>query len=339
MLKLGIVGCGKVTTTFHMKAIRDISDISVVALSDINKDRMAEVQRICSADRCYLDYEQMLQDPEVAAVSICTPPQTHFEMTLQAVMKGKHVLCEKPVAQTQSQCKELDSLAKKMGVVVLPVHNFLFTPSLVLAHSLISDGRIGSMKSTEIEISSSLRLYRPRTDFRMRNQFGVVDDLLPHALSTSCWLGGPVQTIRKARAWGQRSSVFDNASLSFLLRDNVRLQVELSWTKLLPAFRVSTVGGRGRLELDLMRSPNTCKLWTNGTRSTLGSQGLLRDHAWMLRVKHPAFRNQYVHFMNVIAGWEQPVMGLKEEATIIEATEGVRSLLSMSALSEGSSAK
>ena len=74
MLRLGIIGCGRVTSMFHMKAIEQITEIKVSALSDVIEDRMMDLRNGCGATETYLDYRELLEDPEVEAVAVNTPP-------------------------------------------------------------------------------------------------------------------------------------------------------------------------------------------------------------------------------------------------------------------------
>ncbi|TRO56437.1 Gfo/Idh/MocA family oxidoreductase, partial [Candidatus Bathyarchaeota archaeon] len=97
MLRLGIIGCGRVTSMFHLKAIQKLEEFNVAAISDVSKERMNDVQSGCMASEIYLDYRQLLEDDKVEAVAINTPPRFHESMVLEALENGKHVLCEKPL--------------------------------------------------------------------------------------------------------------------------------------------------------------------------------------------------------------------------------------------------
>lgn len=328
MLKLGIVGCGKVTTTFHLKAIREIDDLSVVAVSDIDADRMEKVRRISGAERGYLDYLEMLEDSEIQAVVVCTPPRLHGEMVLNAVERQKHVLCEKPLARTTRECLEIKKASEEKGVVVLPAHNYLFTPALSSARSLIKQGVIGRITHLRVEFKNSLRIYRPRTDFRLKEAFGIVADLLPHVLSVSGWIVGEVEQVVNLKAWGKRHGVPDNANVKFILEHGIPLEGTLSWTKLIPTFRIEVLGEGGRVELDLVRAPQSFKLISGGTKTKIKLQGRLKQYLKLIRLSHPSFRNQYLHFLHVIERKMKPIITLEDEVNIVRTIEETISALS-----------
>ena len=328
MLKLGIIGCGKVTTMFHLKAIREIDDISVVAVSDIDADRMEEVRRISGAERGYLNYLEMLEDSEIQVIVVCTPPRLHGEMVLNAVEKEKHVLCEKPLARTTRECLEIKRALEEKGVVVLPVHNYLFTPALSPARFLIKQGVIGRINYMRVEFKNNLRIYRPRTDFRLKEAFGIVEDLLPHVLSVSGWIAGEVEQVVNVKAWRKRHGVPDNAHVKFTLEQGIPLEVALSWTKLIPTFRVEVLGEDGSVELDLIRAPQSFKLISGSTKTKVKIEGGLKEYLKLIRLRHPSFRNQYLHFLHIIEKKMKPIITLEDEVNIVRTIEEVISALS-----------
>ena len=323
MLKLGIIGCGKVTTMFHLKALREIDEIAVTAVSDLDAERMEEVRRLFGAERGCLNYLELLDDPEIQAVSVCTPPRFHGEMVLRAVEKGKHVLCEKPLAKTVDECLEIKRASEERKVVVLPVHNYLFTPALSSAHTLIKHGSIGRVSRLKMDFENSLGTYHPRTDFRLKEAAGIVEDLLPHVLSISTWLAGGVESVVEQRVWRKKYSVPDNAYFKFALKNDTSLEVTVSWTKLIPSFRIEVVGDGGRMELDLMRSPQSFKLFSGKATTKINLEGSFKQYLRLLRMEHPAFRNQYLHFLHVIEGKEKPLISLDDEANIVKTIEDV----------------
>ena len=117
MLRLGIIGCGRVTKMFHLNAIEDASNVTVVALADTLKNRVAETMKSSKVDYGCTDYQDLLNNSFVDAVVINTPPSYHEEIVLDALQARKHVICEKPLAQTILGCdpdaRSFDDLADR----------------------------------------------------------------------------------------------------------------------------------------------------------------------------------------------------------------------------------
>jgi len=326
MLKLGIIGCGRVTTMFHLKALKQIDDISVVAVSDLESERMEEVRKDCGAQRSFSNYLELIDDPEVEAAVVCTPPRLHNEMVLRAVEKGKHVLCEKPLAQTVEDCLEIKRASEEKKVVVMPVHNYVFTPALSHAQNLLKQGSIGRVNHLKVDFLNSLSTYRAKTDFRFKEEAGIIEDLLPHVLSISTWIVGGVKKVVEHKRWKKSYSVYDNAYFKFILEKEIPLDVALSWTKLIPTFKVEVTGDSGRMHLDLMKSPQSFKLVSGDKTTKMNLEKGIGQYLKLMRLEHPAFKNQYLHFLRVIEGEETPLITLDDEISIVKTIEEVIAL-------------
>ena len=115
---------------FHLKAIEVVKGVSVAAVADMDESRMEEVRDKCGAARGCLEYGELLADPDVDAVAINTPPRFHEDMVVEALEAGKHVLCEKPLSRSVEGCERIMEAQGDGESVVMPLHNFGFTPAL-----------------------------------------------------------------------------------------------------------------------------------------------------------------------------------------------------------------
>jgi predicted dehydrogenase len=91
----------------------------------------------------YLDYDKLLEDPKLKAVVVSVPTPLHFDYAMKAIKKGKHVLCEMPIAPKIEQVRELQKAAEEAGVLLMPVLNFRFTPIYLKVKEMIKAGMIG----------------------------------------------------------------------------------------------------------------------------------------------------------------------------------------------------
>src|SRR4030042_206900 len=97
-LRVGIVGCGFIAQTQHIPSLLKIKDVEIAAICDMNEDLAKRVAERFHIDRYYTDFSEMLERERVKMVDICTSPQTHVALSLQAMKGGCHVLMEKPIA-------------------------------------------------------------------------------------------------------------------------------------------------------------------------------------------------------------------------------------------------
>jgi len=316
MLRLGIIGCGRVTTMFHLNAIKEVEGVKVTAVSDVSEERVRDVQGSCAQAKTYTDYMELLDDRDVDAVAINTPPRFHEEMALESLGHGKHVLCEKPLAQTVEGCNRIGEAQRRTGLHVLPAHNYAFTPSILRMVELVKGGAVGEVQRMRVYFENNLRVYRSQTDFRTHQENGLVEDVFPHVLSVSAPLAGPVKDVRDLSWWCKQYDVCDNIRATLDAVKGAEIECSLSWTRLVPRFRVEVEGSEGRLETDLMVGPYSVTLEKSGHKETFNERGL----DWYLdlvRFKHPSFQGQYRHFAGLVAGTEEPLITVEDEAAML----------------------
>lgn len=317
MLRLGVVGCGKVTTMFHLKAIRELADANLIAVVDRHASRMERVRGTCGASRGYLDYGELLSDPEVDVVVINTPPGLHEEMVIQALKAGKHVLCEKPLATSVDGALRIKRAQEGTGLVVLPVHNYAFTPILDDVNGLLASGDVGRVEGVSVSFDNNLKWYNSKTDFRLENEFSIVEDIMPHILSVTRSLAGAATTVGDVKAWRKSLRVIDNVSLTLGTDRGIPVDCTMSWTKLIPSFRVGAHCTSGRILMDLIRSPFSATVDSNGVRRMIGEKRGLGLYLDLLRYKHPSFPRQYEHLCRLVEGSEKPRITLEDEIAMI----------------------
>jgi predicted dehydrogenase len=139
---VAVVGVGFVGGQAHVPSFKKIEGSELVALGAMTEKRVKPLAESLGV-RYYLDYSKLLEDPKVQAVALAVPTPWHFDLVMKAIKKGKHVLCEMPVAPTVSQVRELQRAADEAGVILMPVLQFRFAPIYVKTKELIESGAIG----------------------------------------------------------------------------------------------------------------------------------------------------------------------------------------------------
>ena len=139
---VAVVGVGFVGGQAHVPSFKKIEGSELVALGAMTEKRVKPLAESLGV-RYYLDYGKLLEDPKVQAVALAVPTPWHFDLVMKAIKKGKHVLCEMPVAPTVSQVRELQRAADEAGVILMPVLQFRFAPIYVKTKELIESGAIG----------------------------------------------------------------------------------------------------------------------------------------------------------------------------------------------------
>jgi UDP-N-acetylglucosamine 3-dehydrogenase len=141
-LGIGIVGLGEIGQV-HLRGFQQAPGLARVrAVTDIDSGLRSTTARSCGAADC-ASLRELLAREDVHVVSVCVPHNLHHPVALAAIAAGKHVLLEKPMAVTTSECDEIIDAAARAGVRVGVSHNQLFYPPHELACHLLQSGLLG----------------------------------------------------------------------------------------------------------------------------------------------------------------------------------------------------
>ncbi|MEM3576164.1 MAG: Gfo/Idh/MocA family oxidoreductase [Thermoproteota archaeon] len=201
-VNVGIIGCGIIAPS-HVSGYLKSGMANVVALCDKKTEKAkALAERFnLSEVKIYSDYEQLLQDPEIDAVSICTPHYLHAEMTTKAAEYKKHVLCEKPMAISLKQADEMIRACKKNGVKLEIVFQYRFTPDTRKIKEEFENGKFGIPIYGEAVVKwyreDSSYYYADETARSWRGKWsteggGALINQSIHTIDLLQWIMGPV---------------------------------------------------------------------------------------------------------------------------------------------------
>ena len=141
-IRVGIVG-SKFAADFHCDSYSRLQNADVVAVSAI--DNLEEISGKWNIPKTYEDYNEMLKDKSIDLISVCVPNFLHYEVVIAAAKAGKHVLCEKPIAITIENAKEMLKVCKEQNVKLFYGEDWCFAPSLMKILEIIDEGAIGDV--------------------------------------------------------------------------------------------------------------------------------------------------------------------------------------------------
>ena len=144
MIKIGILGCGKIAQVRHIPEYAANPDCQLVGFYNPTKSR-AEDMAAKYGGLAYGTAEELLANPEIDAVSVCAANYAHAALSIQALKAGKHVLCEKPMGTTLADCEAMVECAKKNGKFLMIGHNQRLAKAHMEAKRLIDAGLIGDI--------------------------------------------------------------------------------------------------------------------------------------------------------------------------------------------------
>ncbi|NMA72883.1 MAG: Gfo/Idh/MocA family oxidoreductase [Bacteroidales bacterium] len=184
----GFIGCGEVTKHKSGPAFQNVENSTVVAVMSRdmeNAQRYAQEQGI---KKWYDDAQQLIQDPEVNAVYIATPPSSHATYAIMAMKAGKPVYIEKPMAVTYEECTRINRIAKETGVKCFVAYYRRYLPYFLKVRELIKSGVIGKVINVQIRFAQpprDLDYNKENLPWRVQPDIaggGYFYDLAPHQI-------------------------------------------------------------------------------------------------------------------------------------------------------------
>jgi len=172
-LRVAVVGAGY----WGPNLVRNFAasdDWDLVAVCDLDVERARRVTQQLPGVRIESSLDALLADDDVDAVAIATPARTHHGIALAALRAGKHVLVEKPLADTSERGREMVAVAQENGLVLMCDHTYCYTPAVSKIRELVADGALGEILFID-SVRINLGLIQPDVD--------VLWDLAPHDLS------------------------------------------------------------------------------------------------------------------------------------------------------------
>ncbi|ABP66036.1 oxidoreductase domain containing protein [Caldicellulosiruptor saccharolyticus DSM 8903] len=164
-IKAGVIGTGFIGPA-HIEGLRRLGFVDVVALADINEEVAKQKAELLSIEKYYGDYKDLLNDKDIQVVHICTPNYLHYKIAKEALLAGKHVICEKPLAMSSSEGEELVRIAKEKGLVNAVHFNLRFYPLMHHLKKMIEKGELGKIFAINGSYQQDWLLYE--TDFNWR---------------------------------------------------------------------------------------------------------------------------------------------------------------------------
>lgn len=217
--KIAVIGCGN----WGKNLVRNFYNLGFLYKAcDLNPSILQDMQKQYKNIHVTNKFEDVFNDPKVDGVVISTPSFTHYDLAKQALLSGKHVYVEKPVATTSEQTLELVALAHELDRVLMVGHLLLYHPAVNRLKQLIEEGYLGQIKN----ISSD----RLNTN-QFRPDKSVIWDLAPHDVSMVSYLLGeePVDIVSVIGYQNREDGLVDDAHLDLKFPHDVAGHIHISW--------------------------------------------------------------------------------------------------------------
>jgi predicted dehydrogenase len=248
----GIIGCGDVTEVKSGPALQKIEGSRLVAVMRRDGALAQDYARRHNVPRWYDDAQALIDDPEVNAIYIATPPHMHSLYTLAAARAGKPVYVEKPMARTTAECRLMIEACKTAGVPLFVAYYRRALPRFLKIKGVIDSGVLGEIRSVNIALTQPAEEGQTDTlPWRVQPEIsggGLFVDLACHTLDFLDFVLGPISAVQGiARNQSGKYPAEDIVSAVFEFQNGVVGSGLWCFSSYVTADRVAINGTKGRL--------------------------------------------------------------------------------------------
>jgi len=253
-IRWGIIGCGKVTEVKSGPALQKAPGSALVAVMRRDAAAAEDYARRHGVPKWYADAQALVDDPDVDAVYVATPPSTHKPYALMAIAAGKPVYVEKPMALSFAECEEMIRASRGSGVPMFVAYYRRALPRFLKIHELLEQGAIGAPRLASVDFHDPFEpRYRNPDDlpWHVRPEVsggGLFVDVGCHTLDMLDYLLGPIVSVsghagNQLRAYPAE----DTVSMSFAFGNGVQGTGAWNFGSFRERDSVEIVGDRGRI--------------------------------------------------------------------------------------------
>ena len=255
MLKVAVIGYGYWGPNLVRNFV-EAPNADVVMVADAKADNVKRVSRRYPSITTTTSASDIYNNPEVDAVAIATPVHTHYDLALQALQSGKHVLVEKPMASSSAQAQQLIDEAQKRNLVLMVDHTFVYTGAVRKMADLVKSGELGDV------------LYYDSTRINLglfQHDVNVIWDLAVHDLSIIEYVLNKEPRAVSATGMSHVEGEPENvAYLTIYYDDNLLAHVNVNWLAPLKVRRTLIGGSKQMIVYDALEPIETLKIYDKG---------------------------------------------------------------------------
>ncbi|MGD2148861.1 MAG: Gfo/Idh/MocA family oxidoreductase, partial [Anaerolineae bacterium] len=171
-MRIGLIGCGKAAVRGHLPALRHVRDAEVIAVSDTDAHRLKRVADEYGIPRRHEEPAGLLDDPDVDAVAVCVPPESHVQVASAVLDAGKHLFLEKPLALSLDACDQLIERAQRSSCLTMMGFNLRWHRLAREARDMVRQGKLGPIRLIRTLFAGHWESADDLPEWRKRRELG-----------------------------------------------------------------------------------------------------------------------------------------------------------------------
>jgi len=304
-LRFGVLGVGRIGKIHVENLANRIPGTRITSLSDTVASELAAVAEKYGIARTFADYREVIAHPEVDAVVVCTPTDTHYQILLDAIARGKHIFCEKPVDLSIEKIQIINERAAERGVQLMVGFNRRFDPNFAKVRDVVATGKIGSPQILRI----TSRDPGPPPEQYVRASGGIFLDMTIHDFDMARFLMGSEVSEVYVRAAVMVDPMFERAgdwdtAITMLTFESGAMGVIDNSRKAVYGYdqRVEVFGSEGMITVTNNTPDNHIFLDRGGVHSALPLNFFMQRYTESYLEEMKAFVDAVVHHKPVPVG-------------------------------------
>jgi predicted dehydrogenase len=305
MVNIGVIGYGYWGPNL-VRNFAETKDAQVTHVSDMKADRLKLVRTRYPATSVTENPLELIADPQVDAIIISTPVSTHFDLAVQALRAGKHVLVEKPMTCTVSEGEKLLEEAAKAKRTLMVDHTFIYTPAVIKIKELVASGALGQLLYYD-SVRVNLGLFQ--------HDVNVLWDLAVHDLSIMDFIlseqPGAISATGVAHLNGQPEDV---AYITCYLQNKLIAHFHVNWMAPVKVRRTLIGGDKQMIVYDDIEPSEKIKVYDKGVSLTGGAEGVYQmlvnyrsGDMWAPHLSTTeALKTEATHFIDCVMNGTKP---------------------------------
>jgi UDP-N-acetylglucosamine 3-dehydrogenase len=256
VVKVAVIGCGSIAESAHLPAYLSTPLVKVVAVADANEDRLRYVSRKFAVRNLYVDYCDLLEkESDLDGVSICLPTYLHKDAVIACARQKKHILCEKPLALSVDDAREMVEIARKHGVLLYVGFCLRFAKVFTMLRKRIADGFLAEPFSIKARVELLKKPEKGSWYFDRGKGGGCLFDMGSHAADLLQWIFGGARVVSaQFTTFRDIPDVDAEATVNLAFSNRAEGILKVSWNSSPEHYYIEADGPDGRLSANLNES-------------------------------------------------------------------------------------
>lgn len=323
MVNIGIIGCGHWGSN-HIRVFNASGKARLIIGCDNDSSRLKILSKTYPDMEMTPDYNRVINNDKIDAVVVATPTATHYRIVKEVLLKGKHVLCEKPLTIKEKESQDLVLLAKKKQKTLMVGYVFLFNNGIIALKDYIAKKILGRVHY----------LCCSRTNLGpIRDDVDVIYDLASHDISIASFLlNAHPESVSANAGFFLRKEISDIAFITLFYPNNILVHIHVSWLDPRKVRRITCVGGDKMAIWDDLNGSEPIRIFNKGVikepfYSDYGEFQLLPREGEvispLIKLDEP-LKNQDLHFLECVEKNKKPLTDVSSAYNITKILESIR---------------